>query len=160
MLRTEAQEIHDRLVNALMPFCARLEVAGSFRRRKPEVGDLDFVAIPKTQGLFLKAVVEFYGKKPEKCGAKYVQLANVDGLQIDLYLATPATWPTLLLIRTGSKAHNIRLCQRAKQLGMKLHANGDGLEELREGFLHAVSIEQDIFEDLQLPYREPWEREC
>ena len=158
MLRADAQEIHDRIVNALAPFCQRIEVAGSFRRRKSEVGDLDFVVIPKTQVLFVKAVWDLYGRKPEKCGDKYLMLASFDGIQVDFYLATPETWPTLWLIRTGSAEHNILLCARAKQVGLRLHADGRGLEWFG-GFLRAES-EQDIFDALDLPYREPWEREC
>lgn len=49
------------------------------------------------------------------------------GIGIDIYVATPETWATLLLIRTGSKENNIRLCSLAKRKGWHLKANGDGL---------------------------------
>jgi DNA polymerase/3'-5' exonuclease PolX len=75
----------------------------------------------------------------------------------------------LLLIRTGSKEHNIKLCQQAKRRGMKLHADGSGLEKMLAGQGHEIDnsttsripcpTEQSIFEALGLVYAEPWERE-
>ena len=50
---------------------------------------------------------------------------------LDIYVATPETWATLLLIRTGSRAHNIKLCARARAMGMRLHADGSGLFRLQ-----------------------------
>ena len=158
MNANDAQDIAARIVTALAPFCARIEVAGSLRRRRPDVNDLDFVVRPKTQVLCVKALWDLYGRKPDKLGTKYIMLANFDGIQVDCYLATPCTWVTLLLIRTGSREHNILLCQRAKQRGLRLHADGRGLEGF--GGFCSAETEQDIFEALGLPYREPWEREC
>lgn len=93
------------------------------------------------------------------------------GIDLDIYVATPETWATLLLIRTGSAAHNIRLCSRAKNMGMKLHADGSGLFSIREkvNFYGAVerrdeellasNSEEEIFKALGLPYEEPERRE-
>ncbi len=86
-------------------------------------------------------------------------------------MATPETWATLLLVRTGSKEHNISLCKRALSMHMKLHADGSGLYRLggmvatkgaadgsREEIMIAGDTEESIFDKLELKYKEPWER--
>jgi len=44
-------------------------------------------------------------------------MAILQILMLDVYIATPDAWATLLLIRTGSKEHNIRMCMRARIMG-------------------------------------------
>jgi len=88
---------------------------------------------------------------------------QLPGILIDVYIAAPTTWATLLLIRTGSKAHNIRLCSRARDRGMKLHADGSGLFRLADCEDTEVRVagdtEESIFAALGLPYYRPEERE-
>ena len=62
-----------------------------------------------------------------------------------------------MLIRTGSKEHNVRLCARARSVGMKLHADGSGIT-LKDGVRHVPQSEEDIFAALGLPYEKPEER--
>ena len=159
MKASDAQDIAERIVTALAPACERIEIAGSLRRRRPDVHDIDLVLIPRDRIKLLLGIMELYGRKPEKLGEHYLMLKSFNGMQVDLYLAKPETWATLLLIRTGSKRHNIMLCQRARSRGLQLHADGRGLEELREPFMIQIDSEADIFQSLGLSYREPWERE-
>ena len=76
------------------------------------------------------------------------------GEQIDLYFATPETWGTLVLIRTGSAEHNIKLSMIAQKKGLKLSHGG-----LSKNGQVIASTEKEIFEALDLPYVEPEERE-
>lgn len=154
---TYAQPIADDLVRLLSPTCVRIEIAGSLRRRCEEVHDIDLVVIPKTCA-FLQSLRELYGRKPDKQGDHYICLKSYQGMQVDVYLATAKTWPLLLLVKTGSKEHNIKLCRRAHEQGMKLHADGSGLEVLSSGVWPPIESEEDIFELLNLPFRQPWER--
>jgi DNA polymerase/3'-5' exonuclease PolX len=161
-----AISIAAELVERLVPFCSErsgdftspqaggvnpplraIAVAGSIRRRRPQVNDIDLVAIPRLArvkaGLFDEgpedaehsglavALCSLLGKQVHQRGPKNNAIPAAEfaaGIRVDLYLATVETWATTLLIRTGSKEHNIWLCQRARELGGKLHANGDGLE--------------------------------
>lgn len=84
-------------------------------------------------------------------------IATKTGIPVDIYVATDDTWATLFLIRTGSREHNIKLAQRAQELGMKLRASGDGIEDA-SGKLLKVETEGEIFSYLQLPYVRPEER--
>ena len=161
-LRT-AQRIPDELVEKLRPGCSRIEVAGSIRRRKPFCRDIDIVLIAGNQGKLLMAFRDL----GLKGGPKMVR-GVYKGVKVDIYIATPETWATLLLIRTGSRNHNIRLCRRAHDKGLLLHADGRGLVKPGDGCCSYAdtpdtpilcATEGDIFEALGLPYRRPEERE-
>lgn len=79
-------------------------------------------------------------------------------IALDLYIATPATWSTLLLISTGSKENNIRLATMAKRKGWHLAADGQGLIN-EAGTRIAGDTEHSIYQALGIPYQEPEERD-
>ena len=151
------------MVIKLSPYCDRIQVAGSIRRRRPFPRDIDIVCIPSNQGQFITALRAL---GPFKIGgAAIIRVAMPTGVELDVYIAEAKTWATLLLIRTGSAGHNIRLCSKAKQLRMKLHADGSGLFQLNapgsdgEEVRIAGDTEQSIFAALGLPYIQPEQRE-
>jgi DNA polymerase/3'-5' exonuclease PolX len=119
--------IAQSLVNLLAPACARIEIAGSIRRRRPEVGDIELVAQPiqrleiftpagqlfpecgwrnlldaRLEELLAVDVIRKHPTDP-KWGEKYRKLWQPDaGVQIDLFILTPpAEWGPALVIRTG-----------------------------------------------------------
>ncbi len=166
----KAQVIAEKIKDTLSPVCTRIEIAGSIRRRRPFVHDIDLVAIPANQGQFAYRLQQLGRLKVGGQKLLRVELAEHAGFALDVYVATPQTWATLLLIRTGSKRHNIYLCKLAKQKGYKLHADGSGLfrieydrvgmdtQESREIRI-AGDTEASIFEELGLRYKRPEERE-
>ncbi|HKI12135.1 MAG TPA: hypothetical protein VKA02_08470 [Candidatus Acidoferrum sp.] len=165
-----ARAVARKIVEELQLACERIEIAGSLRRGNPAVHDIDLVLLPKTSSeefslggsTLLEELLEHLvergslasvrGKDKVKCF-----VATKTGIPVDLYVARPATWATLLLIRTGSKEHNIRLAQRARELGMKLRASGDGIED-GHGNVLKVDAEEDVFRILGLPYLAPEDR--
>ncbi len=146
-----AQEIVDQLALC----CERIEVAGSIRRQRPFPRDVDIVLIPRSQGQ-LASALQSLGES--RLGGQKLAERVYKGVQVDLYFATPETWHTLLLIRTGSKTHNIKLTTLAKKKGWHLYASGRGLFN-EKGERIAGDTEWSFFEALGLPYAEPWERE-
>ena len=149
-----AEPIAERVKTTLAPFCDRIEIAGSIRRKKPFVHDVDIVCIPSNQGQFIYALQQL-GKI--KMGGQKLIRCEMPEIVLDVYVATPETWATLLLIRTGSTGHNIMLCSRAKRLGMKLHADGTGLFQSNNKI--AGDTEESIFKALGLEYKTPDKRE-
>lgn len=149
--RALAQEIVDRLA----PYCEQIEVAGSIRRQRPFPRDIDIVLVPRSQGQ-LASALQSLGEA--RLGGKKLEERVYKGVQVDLYFATLETWATILLIRTGSKAHNIKLTTLAKKRGWHLYASGRGLFNER-GERIAGDTEESFFEALGLPYAQPWERE-
>ena len=149
-----AQKIADEVVKLLSPYCKRIEVAGSVRRRKPWVNDIDLVLIPHD---LWNLHHEIRGLGTMKMSGSKIMRVMVGDVQVDIYVASEETWATLLLIRTGSKENNIRLASLAKNKGWHLAASGDGLFN-ENGRRIAGDSEQSLFEALGLPYKEPWER--
>jgi DNA polymerase/3'-5' exonuclease PolX len=109
-----ARRTAEEVLDALAPWVDRAEIAGSIRRERPEVKDIEVVAIPSEvrDGLFgeprlavqeLRSVAEGIGPLV-RGGEKYIQVTDVfgSGLSLDLFLVTPpATWGANYAIRTG-----------------------------------------------------------
>lgn len=123
MALERAEAIARDVVESLSPYCSRIEVAGSIRRRKLWVNDVDIVLIPKDLWNFHNEIVKL--GQVRMSGAKILRV-EVGNTQVDLYVADEHTWATLLLIRTGSEENNIRLASLAKRKGWQLKANGEG----------------------------------
>ena len=151
----KARAIADEVVKRLSPHCERITVAGSVRRQKSVVNDIDLVAIPSDRWNLDLALMGMGNYKMS--GMKIARL-EMDRITLDIYFATPETWATLLLIRTGSKENNIRLATLAKKRGWRLAASGDGLFNER-GERIAGDTEESIYRALGLSYQQPWERD-
>ncbi len=158
----QAQKTADSAVERFRPYCSKIEIAGSVRRARRFVNDIDIVLIPTDRYAFdrvlMEMAVEATGSPRVEMSGPKIARVLYQGIQLDIYYATPETFPTLLLIRTGSKRHNIYLAARAKEKGWRLHANGDGLWDADSHRL-AGDTEESIFEALGLPYKEPEKRE-
>jgi DNA polymerase (family 10) len=161
-----AETIARGVVEKLAPHCERyqIEIAGSIRRKKSFVHDIDIVCIPGNQGAFITAL-QSLGKI--KMGGQKLIRVTMPEIELDIYIATLDTWATLLLIRTGSKEHNIRMCIRARSRGMTLKADGSGLFKIAPNQTEyenapdvriAGDTEESIFKALELPYLEPEKR--
>ncbi len=153
-----AEAVAKAIVEKLSPYCIRIEVVGSIRRRVSWVHDIDIVLIPLPEGMWnLNSEMAYLCRpKPIKGGDKIAHI-DIGDIPVDIYFADEKTWATLLLIRTGPTEQNIRLCSRAKQRGWHLAANGDGLFN-EAGERIAGDTEVSIFEKLGLKYVEPRER--
>ena len=111
------------LVERLRPACERIEIAGSIRRKKAEIGDIELIAIPKT-------IPDLLGEpQPQtkvdillagwpimitKNGPKYKQFlfngTTGQEYQVDLFLQPdPATWGINYMIRTGPSEFSTRM---------------------------------------------------
>ena len=111
------------------------KVCGSIRRNQPYVNDIDMVVIPNDLSHYS------FGQEDFDSTIKRLDQGTIDkpmlgdkikrffykGVSIDLYIANEETYETLVLIRTGSKEHNIKLTTLAKYKNMKLFASGTGL---------------------------------
>ena len=152
-----AQKIADEVIKRLSPYCQKIEVAGSVRRRKPFPRDIDIVLIPSDPWNLEGEVLGLSRPVQPKLSGDKLKRFNYNGVQVDLYFASEDTWATLLLIRTGSKENNIRLCSRAKKRGWHLAASGDGLFN-EKGERIAGDTEESIYVALGLPYQRPEKR--
>ncbi len=157
----EATRLASNIELAVCDYCERLEVAGSIRRERPVVHDIDFVALTKSDadwqrmGEALKRL-----KAKSNCAGNQLIKAYIpcqNGLfQVDFYRAKPSTFGIHLLIRTGSAQHNCWLAGYAISKEMRLKYS-EGL--IKEGKSIAGEDEQRVFSALGFPCPPPTERE-
>jgi len=154
MLLERAEKVANAIIKRLAPYCSRIQVAGSVRRKAPNPRDIDLVLIPQDPWSLHTELMKL---GPMKMSGSKIMRVEVDGTQVDIYIASEETWATLLLIRTGSKENNIRLATLAKKRGWHLAASGEGLFNER-GERVAGDSEKSIYEALGVPWQEPKER--
>ncbi len=145
------------------PDVIRCSTAGSLRRFKEVIGDIDFLASSKKP----LEIIDYFTKLPGVINvlAKGDTKSSVileGGIQADLRVVSDAEYPFALAYFTGSKEHNIVMRQRAIQRGLRLNEYGlfRSKEETRDPkLLVACHTEEEIFKTLDLPYIEPELRE-
>ena len=173
----EARQLAAILVSDLQPHCDRIEVAGSIRRGKEWVNDIELVAIPKqvraaaVEDLFgdagipagterdpgFVAVVKRYADtlvKGKPATGRYVQFITRTGIKVDLFTATRDNWGYILAIRTGSAEFSQSLAWRWKKMG---YEGQDGMLT-RFGKPVPLKEERDLFDLIQLPWVQPQDR--
>ena len=157
----EAERLADQLKAAVEAHCSRIEVAGSIRRQKTKVHDIDFVVVTKNDAEWQKINEKLKQLKAKpNCSGNSLTKAFLpchNGLfQVDFYRAKPATFGIHLLIRTGSADHNMWLAGYAISKGTRLKYS-EGL--IKEGTAIAGEDEKGVFDALGLPCPLPTERE-
>ena len=165
-----ASTIAEEIMGLLDGSCDRKEIAGSIRRRKPDVGDIEILCIPRfeggadsldrrVQGLMFQGVLALrlnrLGRKVY--GPKNKLMVHVpSGIGVDIFSTTEECWPVSLVVRTGGKQTNIRISMAAQERGYQFHAYGSGFSTANgEIVCHS---EQEVFEAVGLPYQAPEER--
>lgn len=177
-----AQTIAQDLINLLNPFCDRIEVAGSVRRKKNIVKDIELVLIPKQkvtfEGLFDDEKVitypidEFlwedhrfdfrlnkdskrmYGDKNKLLLFESKEYGQI---AIDIFTADQSNFMMVKFIRTGGAENNKKIATTANQLGMNLRIYESCFVDKR-GFKYQMNSEEQIYKFLGLPYLKPEDR--
>ena len=149
----QAKAIADNLVGELRPFCDRIEIAGSIRRRKPEVKDIEIVCIPNDlEILQFIATVEQWQKIKGEATGKYTQRKLPEGINLDLFMANSNNWGLIFAMRTGSAEYSHRtLATTWVKLGYK---SVEGMLTKNGVEVH-VPEERDLFSLLGIDYIEP-----
>ena len=137
----------------------QIEVAGSYRRRRETIGDLDIV-VTSEEGDSVAAMDRFvkYGDVAEVIskGETRATVKLRGGLQVDLRAVEPDAYGAALLYFTGSKAHNIELRKIAQEKSCKLNEYG-----LFKGTRRAAGkTEEEIYAKLGLDWIPPELREA
>ncbi|HEC79208.1 MAG TPA: DNA polymerase/3'-5' exonuclease PolX [candidate division WOR-3 bacterium] len=134
----------------------KISSAGSLRRWKETIGDIDILAAGKTRTDIVKVFTRYPGtERVLAAGKTKGSIIVKGGIQIDLRIVAPSSYGSALQYFTGSKAHNIKLRSIAKQKGMKLSEYGvfKGKKKV------AGKTEQEVYKILGLKYIAPELRE-
>ena len=141
------------------PLAIKADIAGSFRRHKETVGDIDLLVACKQENreIFIQDYLKMdFLEKIENQGDTKVTAYLKLGLQIDLRLVEEDQFGAAMQYFTGNQTHNINLRTRAKQMGMKI--NEYGLFSLKDNQVIASQKEEDIYKALDLDFVPPYIR--
>ncbi|MBK1830098.1 DNA polymerase/3'-5' exonuclease PolX [Verrucomicrobiaceae bacterium R5-34] len=142
------------------PDSLRVEIAGSYRRSKEVLHDIDFlVATPKPAEM-----TEYFSQLPEVdsvivCGNTKASVRLANGLQCDLRAVSNEQFPFALQYFSGSKEHNVALRSRALKHGWSLNEYGFTPKDKTSPAAPAVKEEADIYRILELDRIPPELRE-
>ncbi|MDP2656349.1 MAG: PHP domain-containing protein [bacterium] len=146
---------------ASVPGVKKIEIAGSLRRMKETVGDIDLVAVsakPESLMKYFVSMSEVVQVQEHGTTRSIVHLSN--GLDCDLRVVSAESFGSALLYFTGSKEHGIALCKIANEKGMTLNEYGLYKEnDGKKGAMVANKTEKEIYDALGLVYIEPELRE-
>jgi DNA polymerase (family 10) len=138
--------------------CTRCAYAGSLRRMRETVGDLDLLVAAERSEPFMAALRELPATAEVVArGSKKTSVRTGKGLQVDLRVVPPESWGAAMQYFTGSKAHNIRTRTIAVHQGLKLSEYG--LFDAESGESLASRTEQEVYARLGLPWITPALRE-
>lgn len=158
MLRATAAEYARSLVAHLerVPGVKRVKVAGSFRRGRDTVGDLDLL-VESDSGKQVVAALTSYENIREvlAAGETRASIRLASGLQVDLRVVGKASFGAALHYFTGSKAHSVRLRRLAQRRGLKVNEYG----VFRGARRIAGKTEESVYASLGLPWIAPELRE-
>lgn len=157
-LRPKAEEIGEPLLDYLRNLSGvrTADIAGSYRRGKETVGDLDILIIRDEGAEVMKPFVEYEDvKRVVSQGDTRSTVVLRGGMQVDLRVVAPESYGAALHYFTGSKAHNVSLRKRANGKGLKINEYGVFRGEERI----AGETEETVFQAVDLAWIPPELRE-
>ncbi|MEU9393042.1 DNA polymerase/3'-5' exonuclease PolX [Streptomyces sp. NPDC048324] len=138
--------------------CLRCAHAGSLRRFRETIGDIDVLAASTAPAPIMRAFTALpYVTEVIGTGEKKTSVRTDRGLDVDLRVVPPDSWGAALQYFTGSKAHNIRTRERAVHQGLKLSEYG--LFDVETGERIVSETEEEVYARLGLPWIPPTLRE-
>jgi DNA polymerase (family 10) len=161
-----AEQLAEKLVEHLLatPGIEKVTPAGSLRRGRETVGDLDILVTGKgcieaeSRQTLIELLLRFPGLMDVIAqGENKVSFRHRNGMQVDVRLLPPGSFGAAMQYFTGSKAHNVALRQRALKMGFTL--NEYALATLEDEKPVAGATEEEIYSKLKLDFIPPELRE-
>ena len=179
--RLLALSVAEEIMNYLEPACVRILPAGSFRRERQFVGDLEILYIPRTEtrpdpsDFFSTLAVSLAdeaisimesggilarrhnSKGSEMFGALNKLMLHVQtGIPVDLFATTEESWFNYLVCRTGPADLNQRIATAAMRKNWRWNPYGRGFS--RGALVERMDSEEDVFRFVGLTWKEPRDR--
>jgi len=140
-----------RIVKEIKPYCKKIMVVGSIRRKEKAPVDVDIVLIPKDKDR-IEAILYKKGKKI--LGGDKKAYFKIDGVEVEIYYTVPEEWGAALLAYSSKFGAGIGLRVVAKRKGFKLSQHG----LFKKGKRVAGRTEEEIYHALGRPWKPPEER--
>ncbi|WP_031080681.1 DNA polymerase/3'-5' exonuclease PolX [Streptomyces sp. NRRL S-118] len=160
ILLDAAMDTAEQIVSELSAIsgCERCAYAGSLRRMRETIGDIDVLVAAERSAPFMDALGSLpYTAGVIAHGAKKTSIRTTKGLQIDVRVLPPESWGAGMQYFTGSKAHNIRTREIAVRHRLKLSEYG--LFDAESGRRITSETEEEIYARIGLPWIPPTLRE-
>jgi len=142
-----------KIVSQLRPYCKKIEIVGSIRRKEKNPVDIDLVLIPKDKEK-IEAILSKEGKFLQ--GGDKKARFRIKGVNVELYYTIPEEWGAALLAYSSEFGAGIGLRVVAKKKGFKLSQHG--LFNLKTGKRVAGKTEREIYRALGRPWKPPEKR--
>ena len=153
-----AQRIVDEL--AALPDVKRISIAGSLRRFRETVGDIDILVVSRAPETVIRHFTHLEDVARVLAeGSTKGSVVTKEGIQVDLRVVEMRAYGSALNYFTGSKEHNIRLREIAIKKGLKLNEYGVFRKSGKAEKRVAGSSEEELYRTLGLPYIPPEIRE-
>jgi DNA polymerase (family X) len=162
-----ASQIADRIVAVIgaVPGCERCEFAGSLRRFRETVGDIDILAAAADSAPLMAAFIAMpevtsvvaSGETKTSVRISTEQVGHPGSIQVDLRVIPAQSWGAAMQYFTGSQAHNVATREIAVRKKLKLSEYG--LFEVETGNLLVSATEEEVYERLGLDWVPPPMRE-
>ena len=171
-----ARQIALRIIDDVKPAVSRIEIAGSIRREKPQVKDIELVALVsdydllfskiRNHGKFIKPGAKEIIDYEPVAGAKYLRVLLNEGVKMDFFIATKENWGPIFCMRTGSGVgpdgssytafipHMFRRWKKVSNGGMMV----GGIPTRPDGTQVPCYEEEDFFNLLRIEYVHPRDR--
>lgn len=176
MQHDEALKIATELHKQINPNCYKCAVAGSLRRRKEDVKDIEIIAIPKpfyrTHSLIgpqssdllkVLAKLELVKGKMVYGKTRYTQwivpegfIEGSEAIKLDLFFTTEQSWGRTLAMRTGPGLYSKNVLSVAYLKAG--YTSKDNILYDKNGNAVSVPEEKDFFKLIGIPYVQPWDR--
>ena len=144
-------KLANRIVKSIRPYCRRVKIVGSIRRKEKNPVDIDIVLIPKNKRK-LEEVLKKKGKYMQ--GGEKEATFRIQGVKVELYYTISEEWGATLLAYSSRVGSSIGLRVVAKRKGFKLTQHG----LFRRGKRVAGRTEQEIYKVLGRPWKPAEER--
>jgi DNA polymerase (family 10) len=162
-----ASQIADRIVAVIgaVPGCERCQFAGSLRRFRETVGDIDILAAAADSAPLMAAFIAMpevtsvvaSGETKTSVRISTEQVGHPGSIQVDLRVVQAQSWGAAMQYFTGSQAHNVATREIAVRKKLKLSEYG--LFEVESGNLLVSATEEEVYERLGLDWVPPPMRE-
>ena len=159
----QAEAIAVGVMEQLDPHCEVISLAGSIRRQRPTIGDIEIVCVPKpydASPLFasgIATVVNQWEKVRGELPCKYTQRILPEGIKLDLFMVEADGYGLQRAIRTGSAEWSHQVLARGWVRG-GFHSEG-GLLRRADGSVVPVRTEPELFRLIGLAWADPRDRE-
>ena len=158
--------------NELTPFCTRIEIGGSIRRKRSEVSDIELIVIPKTTSIpadlfrlkevrvpgFIKAIEKYPKIIGDPENGKHTIRVHPAGIKLDIFICSRDNWGWILMLRTGPAQYNKWLVSRG---GLKKHGytSVEGqIVRMSDNVIIPTYEEEDVYKLMKMPYVRPEHR--